>query len=48
MKKKRINQPRAKKIKNQYLKSVTSNLLTEQDFIQFAQRMSVVISALAN
>lgn len=37
-----------KKINSKPLRTVTSNLKTEEDLKQFAQQMSGVLSALAN
>ena len=48
MGKKKIQNQKAQKKTKQYFRPVTSNLLNEQDFKQFAQKMSGVLSALAN
>lgn len=39
---------KVQKVKTRYLLSVTSNLTNEENFKQFAQKMSVALSALAN
>lgn len=45
---KKQRKPTRKKINYKSQKWVTSNLKTEEDFKQFAQQMSGVLSALAN